>query len=49
MTHLVLHVVEQLDLLGPSHVGWMFVLEILNEVFKSYARNMSTQQLHISI
>ena len=45
MIQLVLHVVDQLDLLGPIHVKWMYTMERMNKVFMSYVRNMATNTI----
>lgn len=43
MTHLVLHLVEELDLCGPISTCWMYCIERINKVMKGYVRCM--QQL----
>ncbi len=39
MTHLTLHVVEELDICGPVHAKWMYLLERTLKMFKTYVRN----------
>lgn len=42
MTRLVLHVVDQLDLLETVHIRWMY------KVFKSFVKNMTTPEATIA-
>ncbi len=39
MTHLCLHVVEELAICGPVHVRWMYPIERALKTFKAYVRN----------
>jgi hypothetical protein len=39
MTHLTLHVVEELAICGPIHPRWMYPIERAMKVFKGYVRN----------
>ncbi len=39
MTHLTLHVVEELDVYGPVHARWMYPIERALKMFKAYVRN----------
>jgi hypothetical protein len=39
MTHLCLHVVEELAICGPVHVRWMYPIERALKTFKAYMRN----------
>jgi hypothetical protein len=41
MIHLLLHVVEELDVCGLVHNHWMYPIERMMNVFKGYVRNMS--------
>jgi hypothetical protein len=40
MTHLVLHLVEELDLCGPINTHWMYCKKRINKVMKGYVRCM---------
>ncbi len=39
MTHLTLHVVEELDVCGLVHARWMYPIERALKMFKTYVRN----------
>lgn len=39
MTHLMIHVVEEVDLCGPVHTRWMYPVERYLKVLKGYVRN----------
>jgi hypothetical protein len=39
MTHLTLHVVEELDVCGLVHARWMYPIELALKMFKTYVRN----------
>jgi len=39
MTHITLHVVEELDVCGPVHAMWMYPIERTLKMFKTYVRN----------
>ncbi len=39
MTHLCLHVVEELAICGQVHVRWMYPIERALKTFKAYVRN----------
>ncbi len=41
MTHLLLHVVDELDVYGPIHNHWMYPVERLMKVLKDYVRSMA--------
>jgi hypothetical protein len=41
MVHLILHLVDELDMCGPVHTRWMYYVERLNKVLKGYVRNMA--------
>lgn len=41
MSHLVIHLVEELELCGPVHTRWMYSVERMNKVFKGYVSNMA--------
>jgi hypothetical protein len=41
MTHLVLHLMEELDTAGLVHTRWMYYVECLNKVLKGYIWNMA--------
>jgi hypothetical protein len=41
MSHLTLHIVEELDICGPVHTRWMYPIERAMKVFKGYVRNRS--------
>jgi hypothetical protein len=36
MTHLVIHLVEELNLCGPIHIRWMYCIKWMNKVLKGY-------------
>jgi hypothetical protein len=36
MMHLVLHLMEELDMAGLVHTRWMYYVERLNKVLKGY-------------
>jgi hypothetical protein len=40
MTHLLIHLVEKLDLCGPTHTRWMYPMERYMKALKGYVRNM---------
>jgi hypothetical protein len=40
MVHLILHLVDELDLCGLVHTRWMYRVEHLNKVLKGYVHNM---------
>jgi hypothetical protein len=40
MVHLILHIVDELDMCGPVHTRWMYCVEHLNKVLKGYVQNM---------
>lgn len=41
MSHLVIHLVEELELCGPVHTRWMYSVERMNKVLKGYVNNMA--------
>ena len=41
MSHLVLHLVEELELCGPVHTRWMYSVERMNKVLKGFVNNMA--------
>jgi hypothetical protein len=41
MVHLILHLVDELDMCGPIHTRWMYCVERLNKILKGYVRNMA--------
>ena len=41
MTHLVYHLVEELDLCGPVSTRWMYPVERYMKTLKQYVRNMA--------
>jgi hypothetical protein len=41
MSHLTLHIVEELDICGLVHTCWMYPIERAMKVFKGYVRNGS--------
>jgi hypothetical protein len=41
MVHLILHLVDELDMCGPIHTRWMYCVERLNKVLKGYVWNMA--------
>jgi len=41
MTHLIIHLVEELDLCGPVHTRWMYPIERYMKAVKGYTRNMT--------
>jgi hypothetical protein len=36
MTHLIIHLVEEVDVCGPIHIQWMYWVEWMNKVLKGY-------------
>ncbi len=40
MVHLILHLMDELDMCGPVHTRWMYCVECLNKVLKGYLQNM---------
>jgi hypothetical protein len=41
MSHLTLHIVEELNTCGPIHIHWMYPIERAMKVFKGYVHNRS--------
>jgi hypothetical protein len=41
MTHLVIHLVEELDIYGPIHTRWMYPMERYMKALKGFVRNMA--------
>jgi hypothetical protein len=41
MTHLVVHLVDKLDICGLVHTRWMYPIERFMKVLKGYVRNMA--------
>jgi hypothetical protein len=41
MTHLVIHLVEELDICGPVHTGWMYPMEKYMKALKRFVQNMA--------
>lgn len=41
MTHLLLHVVDELDVYGPIHNKWMYLVEHMMKVLKAYVWSMA--------
>jgi hypothetical protein len=39
MTHLLVHLIEELDICGPIHVRWMYHMERYLKTLKGYVRN----------
>ncbi len=44
MSHLTLHIVEELDICGPIHTRWMYPIEQAMKVFKGYVCNRSRRE-----
>jgi len=40
MTHLVVHLVDELDLCGPMHTRWMYPIELAMEDLKGCIRTV---------
>ncbi len=40
MTHLVVHLIDELDVYGPIHSRWMYFIERTMKDLKGYVRNM---------
>jgi hypothetical protein len=40
MVHLILHLVDELDMCGLVHTRWMYCVECLNKILKGYVWNM---------
>jgi hypothetical protein len=49
MVHLILHLVDELDMCGPVHTRWMYCVEHLNKVLKGYVRNMAQPEASMAI
>jgi hypothetical protein len=41
MSHLTLHIVEELHICDPVHIRWMYPIKWAMKVFKGYVRNRS--------
>ncbi len=41
MSHLTLHIVEELNTCGPAHIHWMYPIERVMKVFKGFVHNRS--------
>jgi hypothetical protein len=41
MTHLVINLIDKLDMCGPMHVHWMYPIERAMKYLKGYIWNMS--------
>jgi hypothetical protein len=39
MTHLLVHLVEELEICGSEHIGWMYPMERYMKTLKGYVRN----------
>ena len=48
MSHLVLHLVEELELFGPVHTRWMYSVERINKVLKGYVNNMARPEARMA-
>ncbi len=49
MVHLILHLMDELDMCGPVHTRWMYYVERLNKVLKGYVRNMAQPEASMVI
>ncbi len=49
MVHLIIHLVDELDMCGPVHTRWMYCVEHLNKVLKGYVRNMAQPEASMAI
>jgi hypothetical protein len=49
MVHLILHLMDELDMCGPIHTRWMYCVECLNKVLKGYVRNMAQPEASMAI
>ena len=47
MSHLVLHLVEELELCGPVHTRWIYNMERMNKVLKRYMNNMARPEAYM--
>jgi hypothetical protein len=45
MVHLILHLVDELDMCGPVHTRWMYYVERLNKVLNGMYRTWLNQRL----
>jgi hypothetical protein len=45
MVHLILYLVNELDMCEPVHTRWMYCVEHLNKVVKRYVRNMAQPEV----
>ncbi len=41
MVHLIIHLVDELDMCGLVHTRWMYCVECLNKVLIGYVQNMA--------
>ena len=48
MTHLVYHLVEELDLCGPVFTRWMYLVERYMKTLKHYVHNMATLEVSMT-
>jgi hypothetical protein len=44
MTHLVIHLVEELDICGPIHIRWMYPMERYMKALKGFVQNMAPSE-----
>jgi hypothetical protein len=41
MTHVVIHLIDELELCGPMHIRWMYPIERAMKNLKGYVHNMA--------
>jgi hypothetical protein len=46
MTHLMVHIMVEVDLCGPIHIQWMYPMERYMKSLKTYVWNMARLKLH---
>ena len=44
MTHLLIHLVEEVDICGPVYGRWMYLMERYMKVLKGYIRNKAKHE-----
>ncbi len=49
MFHLILHLVDELDMCGPAHTRWIYCVEHLNKILKGYVQNMAQPEASMAI
>ena len=47
MTHLMYHIIQELDLCGPVTTKWMYLVERYMKILKTYVHNMARPEASI--